>query len=1260
MIPHGVGTIREINRSAWHEFISPADAEQLAAVERRTGVAVHLVEGDIGVEGDVTADNPFGLYSVRGAETESGIWVTRGDRDASPGQIGRHEEFHSLCRKDAGLLDKALSAIKAEISEEQLRDMVDQYMKGLRGIYGDMPDDQLRALAEEDLCADAYSGINFEGIGADAFSDQVRNAAQAYAPSEAAQSTPGDVKFSPQNRTNAQESPSNFLDSVLNSNKQPAADYSFGQAPKKDIPAGDLVLSKPGSPERQYQDVLASFRIPSFVVKAGAWEQFHRKDYVFAFTNRGQVYIREGVSFDDARLAAAHEPVHVMRQAGFKPYMELLDELPGWLDFGNKGCQDAFKGVAAHADLEDKDGRYYYQGTEIGEQEYLLNLYDEFAATAFGHIGSGVNFGPENRQIMESWFVSRAAFEKFAERMEKTVLAFMADRGANNTEREVTGNGVEATGDRGRDRRGEMETARSIEQAFLDPSGVGIHRSPERRVERGQGRLQGETGEPMETPWLLRDGADGGLRPGLPGGTGGETGGVGKVGGTGEISGAGDRGRDTSGEMEIVQSIARAFPDPGGARLFRTPERRVERGQGRLQGETGDQIETLWLLRPGGTGGETGETGGAGEAAGAGEISGTGDRERDRRGEMETLQLLAQAFHDPGGEGLFKSPERRVERGQGRLQGETGEQIEPLWILRDGADGGLRSGLPGGTGGETGGAGEAAGEDVSASGYSGGERGAETRREEGSEADAFREETGTAAPGGGHHLYGGDAGGRSSLADADTAEQIRPEAEVRGGTEENQRLISQRLSAVEDQVGASLAEMGVDGGSKRKTVRLMPDGSLDYELRDVMDVFRGLGIGKTYMMAGEMTVDRGAGPVNVLDVVNRTKGELILRADGTGASATEVGLQSAAHLTADSPVVKSFMDSVKNHRPPSIWKRMFDIYREVWAPLTDDYAGLTEAETELFVWGKILGDACAGVDNYGVGAGELRSEAAAALAGDDGPQLGREAPAPGEGGPAAWTPETTGPPVRFSVSDTDGPGETWEQERSKAPPDNMTVSTEETAPENGAASSEKTMTARDALAIIKSLDAQGERWIQLDADPNWEESKRISLEGVEVLDGDKITKVRNRLRPNTIYKAGEHNYYIETDDLGRVKCVYAGELHMKTHKNRKRASSNETAGKLAKDHAGHLIADLFGGSNKLVNMVSMDGRLNQLEYAKMERVWRKALESGGMVRLSIEVIYEGANMRPSGFDVTYTVTDADGIQTVSRVVFSNAATAPPA
>ena len=119
--------------------------------------------------------------------------------------------------------------------------------------------------------------------------------------------------------------------------------------------------------------------------------------------------------------------------------------------------------------------------------------------------------------------------------------------------------------------------------------------------------------------------------------------------------------------------------------------------------------------------------------------------------------------------------------------------------------------------------------------------------------------------------------------------------------------------------------MGVDGGSKRKTVQLMPDGSQDNELRGVMDIFRGLGIGKTYMMAGEMTVDRGAGPVNVLNVVDRTKGELIHRVDSPGASATEVGLQSAAHLTADRSTVKSFTDSVKNLHPLSTWKRMFDI-----------------------------------------------------------------------------------------------------------------------------------------------------------------------------------------------------------------------------------------------------------------------------------------------------------------------------------------------
>ncbi len=49
------------------------------------------------------------------------------------------------------------------------------------------------------------------------------------------------------------------------------------------------------------------------------------------------------------------------------------------------------------------------------------------------------------------------------------------------------------------------------------------------------------------------------------------------------------------------------------------------------------------------------------------------------------------------------------------------------------------------------------------------------------------------------------------------------------------------------------------------------------------------------------------------------------------------------------------------------------------------------------------------------------------------------------------------------------------------------------------------------------------------------------------------------------------------------------------------------------DHAGHLIADLFGGSKEIDNLVSMLSELNQGAYRKMEREWAKVLKSGGSV-----------------------------------------------
>ena len=58
---------------------------------------------------------------------------------------------------------------------------------------------------------------------------------------------------------------------------------------------------------------------------------------------------------------------------------------------------------------------------------------------------------------------------------------------------------------------------------------------------------------------------------------------------------------------------------------------------------------------------------------------------------------------------------------------------------------------------------------------------------------------------------------------------------------------------------------------------------------------------------------------------------------------------------------------------------------------------------------------------------------------------------------------------------------------------------------------------------------------------------------------------------------------------------------------RERPFNAKTLGKRIGDHAGHLIADLFGGSPELDNLVSQLSRVNQSEYRKIEIQWAQGV-----------------------------------------------------
>jgi len=121
-------------------------------------------------------------------------------------------------------------------------------------------------------------------------------------------------------------------------------------------------------------------------------------------------------------------------------------------------------------------------------------------------------------------------------------------------------------------------------------------------------------------------------------------------------------------------------------------------------------------------------------------------------------------------------------------------------------------------------------------------------------------------------------------------------------------------------------------------------------------------------------------------------------------------------------------------------------------------------------------------------------------------------------------------------------------------------------------------------------------------------------------------------------------YVYTTDSLGRIKQAFAYPLIL--DKIKRATHARATPGNLAGNHAGHLFADIFGGSPKLDNLVSQASSINQSKMKRLENKWAKLLgkEPPADINVSIEVQY-GAGARPTGFVVTEVV---DGLRKLHK------------
>lgn len=161
-------------------------------------------------------------------------------------------------------------------------------------------------------------------------------------------------------------------------------------------------------------------------------------------------------------------------------------------------------------------------------------------------------------------------------------------------------------------------------------------------------------------------------------------------------------------------------------------------------------------------------------------------------------------------------------------------------------------------------------------------------------------------------------------------------------------------------------------------------------------------------------------------------------------------------------------------------------------------------------------------------------------------------------------------------------------------------------------------------------------------------SEQVEGRKVYYDDNGKKYRVGDNLETNAKFEVNGYQY--ETDDQGRTISA-EGTLRLRDPEYKRNMDSMDAVGKGDQqdgDHKGHLIGHRFEGSGGIENLVPMNGKLNQGDYAKLETTLADAVEEGAEVRLKVEPVYEGNSNRPSEFRISYSI---DGEKDV--IVFKN-------
>ena len=255
------------------------------------------------------------------------------------------------------------------------------------------------------------------------------------------------------------------------------------------------------------------------------------------------------------------------------------------------------------------------------------------------------------------------------------------------------------------------------------------------------------------------------------------------------------------------------------------------------------------------------------------------------------------------------------------------------------------------------------------------------------------------------------------------SERIPREVRNVGGEDGNALTVQQRLAASGISQFISPREANVpNGASGDNTVTIFDEADWDQELIGAADWAKSKGVKKVTALLGVIKVEKDGKTGRIFGAFNADTGEIFVNAGSVQRSVSETIEHETAHYLAEvarRENVRTFMRDVQSRYSSEEWGKVYDAYFERYAALTDNYAGMSESDIELYVWEEIMGDAYAEIDQYDEKASRFSREAESALSqsgeeGENALQVESSQSAAEQGREtAAATERRTGPPERF-------------------------------------------------------------------------------------------------------------------------------------------------------------------------------------------------------------------------------------------------------